>query len=254
MTGNQKENTDLYRQLAPWVVLATSVLITACRTGRFTAIDLLKAPVRYSGKVENGVAQALVPKGFPLPEAILISHRGTLFSKVKELPFAKKTENANEKVDVVGFDIKSTALATNGESFDIVYYPFYRFLSENYFFDADNKVAAYIADCVRFMLLRDGGHPTVRVSGETCSVNSGSGIQIDMTGMTSLSKVEIHEHDAHTSFDLDRRRIAIDQRMFPDAYYAGKKVLEMKGKLQDVSISCSEFCLTLEYAKGAPNV
>jgi hypothetical protein len=200
------------------------------------------------------VAQVQVPKGFPSADAIFVSHLGTLFSKVKELPFPRKTQAANEQVDIVAFDIKSTALAENGEAFDLIYYPFYRFLSEEFLFDAEGKVAAYIADCLRFILLRKGLSPTVSGSGDSRSVNTGTGIQIEMTGMNSLSKVEIYDQEARTSFDLDRMRIDIDQRMFPDAYCAGKSILDTNGQLKDIAVSLKEFSLTMEWSTDDQNV
>ena len=49
-------------------------------------------------------------------------------------------------------------------------------------------------------------------------------------------------------------RIDIDQRMFPDAYCAGKSILDTNGQLKDIAVSLKEFSLTMEWSTDDQNV
>ncbi|MGH6893472.1 MAG: hypothetical protein ACREEP_14570, partial [Dongiaceae bacterium] len=91
MSPVQTEADRIYELTEPWIVLAVGVFITACCTQNFSAIQLLKAPVRFEGKINNGVATIDLPNWFPAQEPIFEFNAGAIYSKLKDLPLAVST-------------------------------------------------------------------------------------------------------------------------------------------------------------------
>lgn len=247
-------NDALHKAIEPWVVLASSVLITCCCTRNFTAIDLLKAPMRFRGEASDGQVQIAVPKGFPLADAILVSSGMEFLSKVKDLTLPMSTQNLNEQADVVAIKFQGVKALESLSHLDLTYYPLYRFHSEQYFFHADQKVAAYVGDCIRFIMLRNGFQPDMQQQQDRCVVASGTGVQVTVVGMQSLERIEISDSEHTTVLDLNERSISVDSLMYPSVYAAGVEMLETEGELSNMSTHLTDKIFSLKDSAGTTGV
>jgi hypothetical protein len=236
---------DLYELSTPYVVLATGVLITACCTRNFAPIDLLKAPSFVTGTTDGRVAAALVPKWFPLDEAIFEAAGGAIYTKVKDFPLARNTQPSGDNATQAAFDVSSVALPAHVRTFTLCYFPWFRFLTEPINFDAVGKVALYIAGCFRFLLTREGFAASLTTHGDVCKVLTDTGVEIECHGMQSLRKLVVTHGEAQSSFDLDARQIRVDRRMFPDVFAAGHDMLKTEDRLINMDVTETEHHLIL---------
>jgi len=202
--------------------------------------------MRFRGEVSDGQVQIAVPKGFPTTDAILVSSGMEFLSKVKDLNLPISTQSLNERADVITIKFQGVKAVEALSHLDLTYYPLYRFHSEHLFFDADNKVAAYVGDCIRFVMLRSGYHPNVKNDGDISVITSGAGVTITVVGMKSLEKIEIFDSGRTTVFDIKEKRIDVDSTMYPSVYAAGADMMKTEGKLANMSVSLTDTTLSLK--------
>jgi hypothetical protein len=243
----QTESVDILEMVEPWAVLAVSVLITTSASRSFGVIDLLKAPIKAVGKIEGAVAVAALPQWFPAEEAYFEAQGGVIFSRVKDLALPNQRQKLPDGSYQLHFDVSRVGLPAAVSSFTLTYFPWFRFLSEPISFDAEGKVAHYIADAVRFLFTREGVDARVENSGDTCRVVTDAGFTVEVTGMASLRQLRIAIAGGESIFDIDARRIQIDRRMFPAAYQAGHEMLRTSDRLMNITVTDRDPHLTLAY-------
>ncbi|MEQ8733909.1 MAG: hypothetical protein RIC29_03230 [Rhodospirillaceae bacterium] len=236
----------LHKVIEPWIVLANSVLITCSCTRNFTPIELLKAPMRFRGENSDGVVKIAVPKGFPTMDAILVSSGREFLSKIKDLNLPMSTQSLNEQTDIFAIKLTGVKALESLSYLDLTYYPLYRFHSEHLFFYADNQVAAYVGDCIRFIMLRSGYQPIIQNDGDQSVITVGSGMKITVFGMRSLERIQISDSGRTTVFDIKEKSIDVDSLMYPSVYTAGAEMLKTEGKLENMSFSLSDTTFSLK--------
>jgi hypothetical protein len=238
----------IHKLIEPWVVLANSVLITCCCTRNFTPIDLLKAPMRFRGENSDGSVKIAVPKGFPTKDAILVSSGREFLSKIKDLNLPMSTQSLNEQTDVILIKFQGIKALESLSHLDLTYYPLYRFHSEHLFFHADNQVAAYVGDCIRFIMLRSGYQPNMENDNNQSIITSGAGVKITVVGMKSLEKIEISDSGNTSIFDIKEKSISVDSNMYPSVYTAGAEMMKTQGKLANVSARLTDTTFSLKHS------
>ena len=240
---------DFYNLSTPWVVLATGSLITACYKRNFTPMDLLRAPQVVAGTMDGRLAVAVIPKWFPLDEAMFEAAGGFIYTKVKDLPLARNIQPSGDAANQVAFDISRVSLPPHVRTFTLTYFPWFRFLSEPIGFDAVGKAASYVAGCLRFLLVREGFSATAETHGDYCKVRTQTSVEIEVHGMRALRKIVVLDGSAQSSFDLEARRIQIDRRMFPDAFAAGHEMLKTQDQLINLDVTETEHHVVLSEKK-----
>ena len=254
VTQSERATDRLCKSIEPWVVLAIGVLTTACCRGNFSVLQLLKAPVRHGGTISGGIGAVELPSWFPIQEAVLEIAGGALYAKLRELPLKARTQPTGPQTVRLEIEFARAPLPAGANAFSLTYFPWFRFLSEPLNFDAMNRVAAYIADCFRFLLARNGISAAVSADGDERHVRTADGIDIAVTGMQSLRRVVLAIGPMHTLVDLDARRIEIDRRMFPAAYEAGHALSETSDRLINLDTAIDDTHFRLAAAAGAAHV
>jgi hypothetical protein len=241
----------LCRSIEPWAVLATGVLITSCCTQNFSVLQLVRAPVRYAGTVAGGVATLDLPSWFPAQEAVLEVAGGALYAKLRELPLATRPQKTGAQAIRLEIDLGRTPLPPGPQAFSLTYFPWFRFLSEPLNFDAMGRVAAYVADCFRFLLVRNGIDASIEGEGDHRHVRTPGGFEIAIAGMRALRSVALSHGPLRSLFDLEAKRIEIDRGMFPAAYEAGQKLSGTSDRLANLDLAIDGERLHLAAAGGA---
>lgn len=246
MTACPPDMNDVLARCESWVVMATGVFITCCRTGNFSPVDLARQPVLAEGRIKQGIAETIVPKWFPLQDAIFQSGDGTLYCRVGDLPVKKNAQSLDANNIRATLDLRP--LPSTHDTFSLIYFPWFRFLAEPVNFDAVGKVAAYISDCLLFLMKKQGMSTTRTLAGNSCHLVTTDGFEVTVTGQERLSRLSLIWQKAETIFDLERRSIQIDQRMFPAAYQAARQVVTEGDKLDNASIVVAAPLVTLNYS------
>ncbi len=259
MTDGRSGAERIYALAEPWTVLAIGNLVTAFATRNFTALQLLRAPIRCVGQIGGGMAAIDVPSWFPLHDAILEVEGGAVYSKLRDLPLNPKAQKLSDQAQRIQLDLIRAALpvgaqAVGAQAVALTYFPWYRFLAEPVGFDAVGRVAAYIAGCFRYLLVRNGHAAAVIQDGDGCRIAADDGLTIDIQGMQALKRLTLVQGALESSFDLDANRIQIDRRMFPAAYEAGAEMLKTPDRLANAEMTVSGDHLILMPGKGAAHV
>jgi hypothetical protein len=242
------------RLLEHWVVLAVAVFITGCAKRNFSVLQLLREPVRLAGTIQGGVGTAEVPKWFPVQESVLEVGGGALYGKLRDLAVPSRTDGVNPQTVRLQIDFSRVSLPAGLTSFTLTYFPWFRFLSEPLNFDAAGRVADYVADCVRFLLVRNGATASVESDGETRRVRASGGLEIEITGTQALRSLALSHGPSRTLFDLTAKRIEVAQRMFPAAYAAGQELFNTPDRPLNVDMAIDSERLTLTAVEGAAHV
>lgn len=240
--------------LEHWIVLAVAVFITGCARRNFSVIQILKEPVRLAGTIQGGVGTADVPKWFPVQDSVLEVGRGVLYGKLRDMPLPSRTDGADPQTVRLQIDFSRMSLAPDLTSFTLSYSPWFRFLSEPLNFDAVGRVADYVADCIRFLLVRNGSAASVESDGETRRVRASGGLDIEIKGDQVLRSLALSHGPSRTLFDLEAKRIEIARRMFPAAYAAGQELLSTSDRLLNVDMAIDPERLTLAALQGDAHV
>jgi hypothetical protein len=240
--------------LEHWVVLAVAVFVTGCARRNFSILQLLKEPVRLSGAIQGGVGTADVPKWFPIQESVIEVGSGALYGKLRELPLPTRTDAPNPQTVRLQIDFSRMPLPPALPGFTLTYFPWFRFLSEPLNFDAVGRVADYIADCVRFLLVRHGVAASVAGDGEIRRVRAAGGLEIEVTGTRALRSLALSHGSSRSLFDLEAKRIEIARSMFPSAYAAGQELLATPDRLANVELTADAKRLTLTAVEGDAHV
>ena len=248
---SEGDTERLCRSIEPWAVLATGVLITSCCTQNFSVLQLLRAPVRYAGTVVGGMAALDLPSWFPAQEAVLEVAGGALHAKLRELPLATRPQKTGAQALRFEIDLGRAPLPAGPQAFSLTYFPWFRFVSEPLNFDAVDRVAAYIADCFRFLLVRNGIAASVEGEGDHRHVRTPGGFDIAIAGMRALRSVTLSHGSLRSLFDLEAKRIEIDRGMFPAAYEAGQKLAGTSDRLANLDLAIDGDRLQLAAAGGA---
>jgi hypothetical protein len=194
--------------MEPWAVLAVGAFISSCASRNFAAIDLLKAPVQFQGKILGKAAVVTTPKWFPIDESYFESQAGLIYSRVKDLALPRRTQAAGDEMQY-GFELSKVTLPPDVQSFTLTYFPWFRFLSEPISFDAVGQVAFYIANCFRFLLRSKGFSATLQAEGDGCVITTDADIRLEISGMASLRHLRIVCDADASLFDLANRRIEL---------------------------------------------
>lgn len=239
-----------------WVVLAVAVLITSCATRNFTILQLLKQPIRCTGRIDGGIAVVEIPKWFPVQDSVFEVADAALYSKMRDLPLSTRAEDAGPQTTRLHADLRGISLAGDPRGCTLTYFPWFRFLSEPVNFDAVGRVADYVADCLRFLLERNGMRAAVDIdiAGDSRHVRAAGGLDIEVVGTQALRSLALSHGSIRSFFDLDSKRLEIDRRMFPAAFEAGRQLLETPDRLINVDIAIDGDCLRLTAAEGDANV
>jgi hypothetical protein len=242
------------RLLEHWVVLAVAVFVTGCARRNFSILQLLREPVRFAGAIQGGVGAAELPKWFPVQESVIDVGSGALYGKLRELPLPTRTDAATPQTVSLQIDFSRMPLPPDTTGFTLTYFPWFRFLSEPLNFDAVGRVADYIADCVRFLLVRNGVAASVKNDGDIQRVRAAGGLEIEITGMPALRRLALVHGSSRTLFDLEAKRIEIARRMFPSAYAAGQELLATPDRLANVDLTADAERLSLIAVEGDAHV
>ncbi|HNB27657.1 MAG TPA: hypothetical protein PLR41_11895 [Alphaproteobacteria bacterium] len=254
MSDGRSGAERIYALAEPWSVLAIGNFITACCKRNFTALQLLRSPIRCVGRLEGGLATIDVPNWFPVQDAILEVAGGAVYSKLRDLPLNPKAQRISDQAQRIQLDLIRAAVPVASQPVALTYFPWFRFLAEPVGFDAAGRVAAYIAGCFRYLLIRDGLGAEVTQDGDGCRIATEDGLVIDIQGMQALKSLALTQGARASSFDLEASRIQIDRRMFPAAYEAGAEMLKTPDRLANVEMTASGDHLILVPGKGAAHV
>lgn len=253
--GESRGKADtVYSLIEPWVVLAVGNFITACCTRNFTAIQLLRAPIRFSGRIESGIATIDVPNWFPLQDSVLDAADGAIYSKVKDLPLKPGGQKISDQALRIQLDLIRAALPPGATTASLTYFPWFRFLAEPVGYDAIGRVAAYVGRCLRYLLIRSDIAVSLEMQDDICRLTAGSGMVIDVAGMQALRRLSLVAGDRETIFDIEANRIQIDRRMFPAAYEAGAAAIKAGDSLASIDMAATGEHLTLALKKDSSHV
>lgn len=252
MTAVSADTTDLLQQCEPWIVLATGVFITCCRSGNFSPVELARQPAIVKGRLAQGIAEAGAPGWFPVDDAIFQSEDGSVYCRVGDLPAQKRVQPIEGKNQHINLDLRRmTAVSGN---FSLVYFPWFRFLAEPVNFDATGRVAGYIADCLLFLLKKWGAAPVLVTEDNAYRLDMANGLSLTLIGQAQLDRLVLAWQGAQTVFDAAGRSIEIDSRMFPAAYQAAAQIVSEGDRLDNAIVSVAAPRVTLRHAPGAGHV
>lgn len=254
MSAGKNDIGDLCARLEPWIVLAAGTLISACYARNFSTIELLKTPIRVGGTTADGIAAIDLPRWFPIQEAVLDVADGAIHAKVKELALPVGSQKLNEQAMRVQIDLRRAPLPPGPRAFTLTYSPWFRFLAEPISYDIVGRTADYIAGVFRFLFVRHGIGAEVSGNGDSRTVRSAAGLEIEVAGMASLRGIALTQGSRRTSLDLTEREINIDRAMFPAAYTAGAEMLKTSDRLANLDAALTDTHLRLSEMKGAGHV
>ncbi|HVZ42167.1 MAG TPA: hypothetical protein VHA82_00030 [Ramlibacter sp.] len=215
---------NICARLSHWAVLAAGVLIGSAATRNDAPLDLLRSPVVARGTIVEGIGTVTVAPWFPVPFSVLTVAGGELVSRVADLALPQQVRK-DKDVTRCTFDFRAIASRLASSTFALTYFPWFRFLGESAAFDAEDSVADQVAECLRFMLAREGIGADVEQSHDAATVRAANGLAIEVVGMEALGRIVIDAGPARSSFDFNSRELLIDRRMFPEAFAAGHEML-----------------------------
>ena len=248
----------LYEAAAPWAVLATGVLITACARQHFPTIELLSTTVQYAGTIQQQAgaraAQMIVPNWFPIVDSIIETSGGEIYSRLRDVSLEVKTAADDKGNLYLTIDLSKAPLRPETNAFTLTYSPWFRFVTEPVGFNIRGRMAAYVGECFRFLLARSGVVATVVPKPDGCDLEIPLGLRIEIRGMEKLTKISLHAGDAVSVFDLAGFSLEIDQRMFPAAFEAGCAFLKTEDRLLRMTAVQNGTRFTLTNAPGVTHV
>jgi hypothetical protein len=167
-----------------------------------------------------------------------------------------RAEDAGQQNVRLTIDLRAVPLPQGPNGCTLTYFPWFRFLSEPVNFEAVGRVAEYVADCLRFLLARNGIAATVERddSGDQRHIRAAGGLEIEIAGMQALRSIAVSCGPMRTLFDLDARRLEIDRRMFPAAYEAGEELLKSPDRLINLEAAIDGDHLHMAVAGGGAHV
>ena len=227
--------SDVCSRLSHWAVLASGVLVASAASGNPAAIQLLQRPVVVRGTIADGIASAIAPPWFPVNHAILSTQEGELFSRVKDLALPSEANKVKDGLYCT-FHLRDIAPRVKSKSFTLTYFPWFRFLAEPLTFEAEDSVADYVAECIRFLLVREGVAAAVDPSHDSCEVRCDNGLAIRIEGMESIERIEIEADGVRSSMDLEALQLTVDRRMFPEVFAMGHEMLATPDRLMNMHV------------------
>jgi len=233
--------SSIYEAMAPWAVLATSVLTTCSGLNHFSTINLLAMPQQITGTIQQQGTQRLalvgVPTWFPLNDSVIETSGGELWCKIKSVITEAKTAPPQNKMVIYQFDLTTMPVKPETASFTLTYSPWFRFATEPVSFDICGRVAAYVAECIRFLFARSGIVASVIAVPDGCDLTTPQGLRIEVRGIDALSSIRLVEGDRDSTFHLAERNIAVDRRMFPAIYAAADAMLKTDDRPLNMTVS-----------------
>lgn len=240
---------DLCERLSHWAVLAAGVLIGSAASGNPVAIQLLRQPVVRQGTVTGTTASVTIPPWFPLEHAVFATEHGELYARVQDLYVPRRASPSAGGLECV-FDLREVGERLRSRTFTLTYFPWFRFLAEPVGFDAQDSVADYVAECIRFLVVREGVPAEVEPSHDSALVRCGNGLAVEVEGMEALARITVRASGATSSLDFDPVGMAVDRRMFPGVFAMGREMLATPDRLARVDLAIEGDRLLLRLADG----
>jgi len=234
---SKPDRNRLYEMAEPWAVLAVGTLITCCRQNNFSTIDFLRAPLIANSTIDDNVASVTLPKWFPLEDAIFETPDGSIYTRVRDLPFVFKRKPVSADNVEATLDLTGAPISPAVKSFVLNYFPWYRFLVEPVAFDALGRAADYVTKCLKFLAAREGFDVRVEESVESRVIDTGVGVRIEIAGGMYLNRLRILDGEMQSVFDVEARSIDVDSRMFPAIAAAVAEMLKTDDRLDNMTVT-----------------
>ena len=133
-----------------------SNIFISCSYQRFTVFELLKRPMVFKRSRQENFFVVSVPKGLPWEETVLVIE-GVFTSKLKDLAIKKGAQSQNDQNNFILIDAQSLEVLKLDDSerltsCQLVYSPWYRFVSEPFEIGEVRKITSHILGCISYFL------------------------------------------------------------------------------------------------------
>ena len=239
------------------VFLVISNFISCAYHRNFTVFELLKRPMVFKGIRQEKVFVISMPKGFPWEETVLVVE-GVFTSKLKDLAIKKGVQSQNDQNNFILIDAKSLEVFLRlGESerlasCQLVYSPWYRFVSEPFEIGEVGKITSHILGCISYFLRSKDIKSKIEQSAESGNSllleSSYSGFnKITISENGSLERIKVAGPQGFSELNLVEKKVTLSKAHEPYLFSALSKV--PCDKLKNIKITKAESVIELAYEK-----
>lgn len=206
--------------IEPYVMLATSALITSAWQRDFSVFELLARPHTIASRVVNGVAAFELPRSISLDECFMESAQGGVHSFVKHLRFKRAAEPSSQGMRHLLAPLNG--VCAEGEPVSLVYTPWFRYAAPPYDFDLSSGISEYVGRAFAHIARQHGIGAEVSSAADAHRVRIGDRLSVEVVGSDTVEELAIVMAGAETSLGLRNRQLSLSREMFPGLYEAAR--------------------------------
>ena len=239
------------------VFLVISNFISCSYQRNFTVFELLKRPMVFKGSRQENFFVVSVPKGLPWEETVLVIE-GVFTSKLKDLAIKKGAQSQNDQNNFILIDAQSLEVFLKLDdserltSCQLVYSPWYRFVSEPFEIGEVRKITSHILGCISYFLRSKDIKSKIEQSPE-----SGNSLLLEMS-YSGFNRITISENGSlewikvigpqdFSELNLVEKKVRLCKAHEPHIFSALSKV--PLDSLKNIKITKSENVIELAYEK-----
>lgn len=220
--------------------------ITSCYTKNWFWQDLLRRPLYFKGELQKGKFLVfLLPAWVPYNDCILLSGDNGIESKLKDLFLPAQVQKQSESQRTLILNVERLQAAPLPmPSFELAYWPGYRFVVEPMTYRKEVSPAVYVLHAFDY-ILRVTGH-SVEIDASRQSLRT-SAFTVGVTGENTLDSIEIIESDGRSYWNLVDKVIQLEGTRFKMFRGALGRMLASGSILDNCSTTADETSAELRY-------
>ena len=220
--------------------------ITSCYTKNWLWQDLLRKPLYFKGEFQKGAFLVFaLPTWLPYNDCILLTGENGIESKLKDLflPAQVQKQSKTQQTLILNVERMQSALSPMA-SFELVYWPGYRFVVEPMTYRKEVSPAVYMLHAFDYILRVTGNSVEVDASRQSLRT---SAFTLGVSGENTLDAIELIDADGRSYWSLADKVIRLEGTRFKMFQGALESMLAPGNTLENCSTTVDETSADLRY-------
>ncbi len=220
--------------------------ITSCYTKNWLWQDLLRRPLYFKGELQKGAFLVFaLPAWLPYNDCILLTGENGIESKLKDLFLPAQVQKQNEKQQTLILNVERLQAALSPmASFELVYWPGYRFVVEPMTYRKDVSPAVYMLHAFDYILRVTGSSVEVDAARQSLTT---SAFTLGVSGENTLDSIELIDSDGRSYWNLAEKVIRLEGTRFKMFRGALERMLASGSSLENCSTAVDAESAELRY-------
>ena len=220
--------------------------ITSCYTKNWLWQDLLRRPLYFKGELQNGKFLVFaLPAWLPYNDCILLTGENGIESKLKDLflPAQVQKQSKTQQTLILNVEQMQSPLSPM-TSFELVYWPGYRFVVEPMSYRKEVSPAVYMLHALDYILRVTGNSVEVDAARQSLTT---AAFTLGVSGEKNLDAIELTDSDGRSYWSLADKVIQLEGTRFKTFQGAFEKMLASGSTLENCYVTVDGSRAELRY-------